>query len=135
MSWKRNRYATIADVNAAFTAAERNLTAAVATLNRRIGLMASQADVDALTQVVSDQGTTIQQVATDAAAAQTTLQTELDNLEAQINAGGTVDLSALQAAVAANGTALAPLDGAVQALGALVPTPPADGSGDTPPAS
>lgn len=97
--------------------------------------MASQADVDALTQVVSDQGTTIQQVATDAAAAQTTLQTELDNLEAQINAGGTVDLSALQAAVAANGTALAPLDGAVQALGALVPTPPADGSGDTPPAS
>jgi uncharacterized protein (DUF3084 family) len=70
-------------------------------------LMSTQADVDALTAQVT-------QVATDLQTAQTTLQTEIDNLAA---ANPALDLSALQAAVA-------PLDASVQALGAITPTPP-----------
>lgn len=70
--------------------------------------MATQADVDALT-------TAIDTVATDVATAQTVLQAEIDAL-AQANPS--LDLSALQ-------TAVAPLDAAVQQLGALKPIPPA----------
>lgn len=83
------------------------LNAAIAHLERKI--MASQADIDAIT-------TQVQQVATDLDSAKTSLQTEIDNLAAN-NPG--VDLSGLQAAVA-------PLDSAVQTLGQLQPTPPAD---------
>lgn len=68
----------------------------------------TQADIDALTAQVD-------KVATDLAAAQAKLQTEIDNLAAA-NPG--VDLTALQAAVA-------PLDAAAVALGGLTPTPPA----------
>jgi hypothetical protein len=79
-----------------------------AELDRRLKGMASQQDVDALT-------TQVGQVATDLAAAKTALQTEIDQLAA---ANPTVNLAGLQAAVA-------PLDAAVQSLGALTPTPPA----------
>jgi hypothetical protein len=59
--------------------------------------------------------TELDQVATDIASVQATLQTEIDNLAAA-NPG--VDLSGLR-------TAVAPLDAAVQALGKLEPTPAA----------
>jgi hypothetical protein len=93
------RYATVRQLNQAVTA-----------LNERIDLMASQADVDALT-------TAVDQIASDLTATQTTLQAELDKLAA---ANPTVDVTAL-------GNAIAPLDAAVQALAALTPTPPAGG--------
>lgn len=70
--------------------------------------MATQADIDALTAEIN-------QVATDVDTAKTQLQAEIDAL-ADANPG--LDVSALQAAVA-------PLDGAVVALGELKPTPPA----------
>lgn len=70
--------------------------------------MSNQADVDALTAQVT-------QVAADLQTAQTTLQAEIDNLA---SANPELDLTALQDAVA-------PLDAAVQKLGATVPTPPA----------
>ena len=88
-------------------------------------IMGTQADVDALTQVVQQEGQTIAQVATDAAAAHAKLQTEFDALEAQVSSGAPVNLDGLKAAVQANADAIAPLDGAVQALGAITPTPPA----------
>lgn len=69
--------------------------------------MASQADVDALTSAVD-------QVSADLASAQSKLQAEIDALAA---ANPSLDLTALQAAVA-------PLDSAVVALGDLTPTPP-----------
>lgn len=68
--------------------------------------MSTQADVDALTAAVN-------QVSTDVATAQTTLQAEIDKLAA---ANPALDLSGLTAAVGA-------LDPAVQALDALAPTP------------
>ncbi len=77
-------------------------------LRERISLMATQADVDAITAQIT-------QVSTDLAAAKTSLQAEIDKL-AVANPG--VDLSGLQAAVA-------PLDAAVQAVGGLVPDAPA----------
>jgi uncharacterized protein len=57
--------------------------------------------------------TELDQVATDIASVQTTLQTEIDNLA---NANPGIDLSGLR-------TAVQPLDAAVQALGKLEPTP------------
>jgi outer membrane murein-binding lipoprotein Lpp len=87
---------------------------AIEELNERIDQMATQADVDALT-------TQVQQVAGDLANAQTKLQSEIDQLAAN---NPSVDLSGLQAAVA-------PLDSAVQSLGAITPTPPA-APADTP---
>jgi|HubBroStandDraft_5_1064220.scaffolds.fasta_scaffold01601_2 hypothetical protein len=69
--------------------------------------------------------TELDQVATDIASVQTTLQTEIDNLAAA-NPG--VDLSGLR-------TAVQPLDAAVQALGKLEPTPaipPAEAAPVTP---
>jgi hypothetical protein len=84
------------------------LLSAVHTLNERIDGMATQADVDALT-------TTVDQVAADLSTAQVKLQSEIDALG---TANPRLDLTALNAAVA-------PLDSAVQALGALTPTPPA----------
>lgn len=66
--------------------------------------------------------TELDQVATDIASVQTTLQTEIDNLA---NANPGVDLSGLR-------TAVAPLDAAVQALGKLEPTPAAPPA-ETPP--
>jgi DNA-directed RNA polymerase specialized sigma54-like protein len=83
----------------------REFEEAITQIERK--LMSTQADVDALTAQVT-------QVATDLQTAQTTLQTEIDNLAA---ANPALDLSALQAAVA-------PLDASVQALGAITPTPP-----------
>jgi hypothetical protein len=69
----------------------------------------TQSDVDAIT-------TQVDQVAQDLTAAQVKLQAEIDALAA---ANPTVDLTALQAAVA-------PLDAAVLALGGLTPdVPPA----------
>lgn len=85
----------------------REFDTTVAALNERMDGMATQADVDQITQQVS-------QVATDLESARTTLQTEIDQL-AQANPA--VDVSALQAAVA-------PLDAAVQSLGQLQPQPP-----------
>jgi flagellin-like hook-associated protein FlgL len=84
-----------------------DLNQAVATLNTRITQMAeaTQQDIDNLTTQVS-------QIATDLGTAQTKLQAEIDSLSA-----GGVDVTNLQAAIA-------PLDAAVQALGALQPTPP-----------
>ncbi len=70
--------------------------------------MATQADVDAITTQVS-------QVASDLKAAQASLQAEIDSLG---SANPTLDLTALQ-------TAVAPLDSAVQSLGGLKPTPKA----------
>jgi hypothetical protein len=81
------------------------LYSAVSALNERMDLMSTQADVDALT-------TAVDTVATDLAAAHTSLQTEIDAL---VKANPTLNLTALQAAVA-------PVDAAVQALGALKPT-------------
>jgi multidrug resistance efflux pump len=80
------------------------------TLNARVTRleqqqMATQADLDALTAQVD-------QVAVDLAAAQTTLQAEIDSLS---SANPSLDLTGLQAAVA-------PLDDAVKALGELKPT-------------
>src|SRR5581483_361154 len=89
---------------------------AIHDLQERTENMATQADVDALTASVD-------QVATDLATARTTLQQEIDSL-AQQNPG--LDLSALTAAVA-------PIDQAVQALGALKPDP-APAPTPTPPA-
>lgn len=82
----------------------------LAVINRRITEMGAtqQAEIDTLT---SD----IDQVATDLAAAQTTLQNELNALAA---ANPQLDFSKLEAAVA-------PLDSAVKALGALTPQAPA----------
>jgi uncharacterized coiled-coil protein SlyX len=71
-------------------------------------VMATQADVDALTTQVST-------VASDLAKAQADIQAELDALS---TANPTVDLTALTAAVAG-------LDPAVQTLGALKPDAPA----------
>lgn len=82
-------------------------------LRREMAHMATQSDVDAVT-------TQVQQVATDLQSAQSSLQAEIDQL-AQANPS--VDLTALQAAVA-------PLDSAVQALGQIKPDQPAP----TPPA-
>lgn len=81
---------------------------ALGEVHERIDGMATQADVDALTVAVG-------QISTDLATAQTELQAEIDSLSAA-NPG--LDLTALQAAVA-------PVDEAVQQLGALKPTPPA----------
>lgn len=81
---------------------------AVHNLNERIDLMATQADVDAITAEVG-------QIAADLDADTTKLQTEIDALAA---ANPSLDLTALQAAVT-------PLDAKALALGALVPTPPA----------
>jgi hypothetical protein len=80
----------------------------VQSLQRRLTKMAdaTQADIDALTAEVN-------QVATDLGDAQSKLQAEIDALAAQ-----GVDVTALQAAVQ-------PLDGAVQALGNIGPTPAA----------
>src|SRR5438309_9884094 len=75
-------------------------------INRRLSHMATQADVDALTQQVG-------QVASDLQSAQTQLQTEIDNIAA---ANPNLDLSALQSAIQ-------PLDDSVKALGNLQPTP------------
>jgi hypothetical protein len=94
---RRSRYVTTAQ-----------LAAALAPLNQRINLMATQADVDAIT-------TQVTQVATDLATAKTDLQAEIDKLAKQNPA---IDLTALQGAVA-------PLDAAVVALETLAPTPPA----------
>lgn len=81
---------------------------------------AEQAAIDQLTTELGVQHTAIEQVATDATASQKTLQAEFDSLAAA-NPG--LDLSGLQAAVAANGAAIAPLDPAVKALGEIKPTP------------
>jgi hypothetical protein len=81
---------------------------ALTHIHERLDLMATQADVDALT-------TAVDQIATDLTAAQSKLQAEINALAAA-NPG--LDLTALQAAVA-------PVDAAVQALGALAPSPPA----------
>jgi hypothetical protein len=78
----------------------------IAPLEEGISTMATQADVDALT-------TAVDQVTTDLAAAKTNLQGEIDKLS---SANPTLDITGLQ-------TAVAPLDTAVQALGALTPTP------------
>lgn len=80
---------------------------ALADIDERINQMASQTDVDALTAQVG-------QVAADLATARTSLQTEIDALS---SAHPSLDLSALQSAVA-------PLDAAAVALGGLAPTPP-----------
>lgn len=75
--------------------------------------MSTQDQVDADTQAV-------QQVATDLETARTSIQTELDNLQSQIDQGGKpTDLSALTAAIGQ-------LDPAVQAVGALTPSKPAE---------
>jgi hypothetical protein len=88
----------------------RELYEAMEFLKERIDKMAeiSQADIDALTAQV-------QQVVSDLEAAKGNLQQELDNLS---TANPSVDLTNLRAAVA-------PLDGAVNALNSLQPTPPA----------
>jgi hypothetical protein len=104
----------------------------LAKLNERMNSMATQADVDALTQTVQTQTTQLGQVASDVTAAQTKIQDELNSLEAQINAGGAVNLDGLKTAVDALGTAITPLDGAVQALGALTPAPAAPTPTPTP---
>jgi hypothetical protein len=101
MSWRefftrgRSRYVTLTQ-----------FTETIQRVNERISLMATQADVDALT-------TQVDQVAADLATAQTVLQTEIDTLAA---ANPALDLTALQAAVA-------PVDAAVVALGGLKPRP------------
>lgn len=89
---------------------EYEFDSTVRKINERIDEMeaSEQAQVDALTAQI---GT----VATDLANAGSKIQMEIDALSA---ANPTVDLTALQAAVA-------PLDASVQALGALAPTPPA----------
>lgn len=74
-------------------------------------MSATQAQIDALT-------TEANQIATDLATAKSTLQAEIDQLAAA-NPG--VDVTALTAA-------MAPLDQAVQQLGALTP----DNTGQTP---
>jgi peptidoglycan hydrolase CwlO-like protein len=71
----------------------------------------SQTEIDALTTAVGE-------VAKDLEADVTTIQSELDKLEGEINAGQPVTLGALQEAVAA-------LDPRAKALGELVPTPKA----------
>lgn len=94
---------------------QEQLDRALKTITERINMSASQSDVDALTAQVT-------QVAADLGTAQTALQAEIDALAA---ANPSIDLSALQAAVA-------PLDGAVIALQGLTPTAPqAEGSGDS----
>lgn len=70
--------------------------------------MATQADIDQLTQQVT-------QVQTDLQSSTTEIQAEIDRLAA---ANPQIDVSALQAAVA-------PLDDKVKALGQITPTPPA----------
>lgn len=79
-----------------------------AEFNERLSKMATQEEVDAITNQVN-------QVATDVENARATLQSEIDSLS---SANPGVDVSALQAAVA-------PLDSAVQSLGQIQPTPPA----------
>lgn len=69
--------------------------------------MATQADIDQVTQQVN-------QVATDLQTSTTAIQAEIDQL-AQANPQ--LDLSALQSAVS-------PLDDKVKALGQIQPTPP-----------
>ena len=105
-------------------------TADIQSLTERMATLASQEDVDALTQAVQEQHGQLQQVATDLQSSHDSLQNEMNALQSQIDAaaagGGTVDvsqidLSGLQAAVAANADAIAPLSPAVQALGALNP--------------
>ena len=85
-------------------------TADLDKTNERITQLAdaTQADIDAITA-------TVDQVSTDLATARDNLQAEIDALAA--NAGTSIDVSALQAAVA-------PLDDAVNALGQLQPDPP-----------
>jgi len=82
-------------------------------LEERLENMSTQADADALTAQVT-------QIATDLATAVTTLQAEIDQLAAAASGTGAppVDLTGLTAAVA-------PLDAAVKAAGALSPTPAA----------
>lgn len=70
--------------------------------------MPTQADVDAITTEVGN-------IAAELDSDTAKLQTEIDALSA---ANPSLDLTALQAAVT-------PLDAKAQALGALVPTPPA----------
>jgi hypothetical protein len=93
----------------------REFREAIEDLNERINNMAdaTQADIDALTGQVN-------QVASDLDAARSSLQAEIDKL-----AGQGVDVSGLQ-------SALAPVDGAVQALGQLQPSQPAPAPSPSP---
>jgi hypothetical protein len=87
---------------------QADLNNAVNTLLKRMGTLATQDDVNALTAA-------IEQVETDLQTAATNIQSELDALA---SANPTLDLTALQDAVT-------PLDDQVNALGNLKPTPPA----------
>lgn len=109
------------------------LRGAVHEINERITQMGTseQDQITAITAELTTQNTALVQVATDAGAADTKIQAEVDSLQALITAGQPVtqaSIDALKAAADANSTALAPLDGVVTALGNVVPTPP------TPPA-
>lgn len=99
-------------------------------------IMANQADIDALTAelttVATDLSTQVTTLGTDV----TAVQTEITNLEAQVAAGTPLDLTALQSAAAKLATTQSSLDTSVGTVTALVPpaTPPASGTGTTPPA-
>jgi outer membrane murein-binding lipoprotein Lpp len=95
------------------------LKATVNTLEGKI--MATQADIDALTTQVNSVASGLTQVGSDLDAAQTKLQAEIDAL-AQANPS--LNLSALQAAVAPIGDAVTQLDQHAQSLGNLVPDAP-----------
>jgi phage shock protein A len=85
----------------------RSLERRIANLEQRTEHMATQADIDALTQQVD-------QVASDLQTSTAQVQAEIDALS---QANPQLDLSALQAAVT-------PLDDKVKALGQITPTPP-----------
>ncbi len=101
---------------------QAQLAAAVKTLNERINLMATQAEIDALTTALTQVSTDLATTQSDLAASSTKLQAEINALSA---ANPTLDLTALQAAAAPIDGVVEALDTAAQQIGALVPTPPA----------
>jgi hypothetical protein len=104
---------------------QRQLDAVVERLQERIDGMASQEDVDAVVAALQDDEAGLQAVDTKITDAATKLQAELDNLQAQINAGQPLDLSALQSIPAELSAVSDALGTHVDAVGALTPTPPA----------
>lgn len=94
---------------------------AVATINRKVTHVATQADVDAVAAALHQEDS-------DLNSAVSAIQAKLADLEQQVANGQPVDLSGLQAEVANLGSA-------VSSAAALVPAPaPAPGDGGTPPA-
>jgi hypothetical protein len=101
-------------------------------LSLRSLIMASQADIDALTAQITTVFTDLANQVTTLGTNVTAIQTEITTLEGQVSSEN-VDLTGLQNAAAQLASTQSSLDTAVSSVSALVPptTPPASGTTDT----